>query len=485
MSKLRRLERKANINNSLHHTREEAEAKLALAQEKYYAFKKVAKASRQTFLWGLAEAVAQKSDQTSYTAYKQLIHRENQRESGRKMRAALGKLVKGGIKRIEVPGDNDETVELLSKHAIEKACLAENERKYRQTEQTPCMTNPLHQQLGAYGETFLCRQILDGSFAHTPQIAGYTTEFFCELQQHPGCHSPQFTAISTKDFQEGWAKMRETTSSGGTDLHFGHMKACASSEFLSKFEASIAQIPFSVGYSPAHWQRGTIVMIQKKEGVDLVSKLCTLVLTSADFNHNNKILGRKTLWHAEDNNLLAKEQYGSRKNKRAIEHAIHKRLTYDIMRQSRINGALCSNDAMLCYDRILHAIASSAYQRLGVPMSPIQSMFESIQNMKHNIRTSYGDSIWTISSKGTLIPYQGVLQGNGAAPATWVILSTPLLNMMRTAGHGAYFCSPLTNQLSHYVGYAYVDDADLVEYDARDPTITIDEVMTKMQSAVD
>ena len=90
-----------------------------------------------------------------------------------------------------------------------------------------------------------------------------------------------------------------------------------------------------------------------------------------------------------------------------------------------------------------------------------------------------------MSSKGTLIPYQGVLQGNGAAPATWVILSTPLLNMMQTAGHGTYLKSPISQHLSYYMGYAYVDDTDLVEYQANDPTIIIDEVMNKMQRVID
>ena len=54
---------------------------------------------------------------------------------------------------------------------------------------------------------------------------------------------------------------------------------------------------------------------------------------SSDFNFNNKILGRQSLAHAEKNGLIAKEQYGSRKGKSAIEHAIHKRITYNIIRQ--------------------------------------------------------------------------------------------------------------------------------------------------------
>ena len=59
--------------------------------------------------------------------------------------------------------------------------------------------------------------------------------------------------------------MKESTSFGGEDDHFGHMKACCSSPFLLQFESSIAQAPFLTGYSPTTWQHGTIVMMQKKE----------------------------------------------------------------------------------------------------------------------------------------------------------------------------------------------------------------------------
>lgn len=433
----------------------------------------------------LSEAIAHSSDQKTYNVYKQLLHCEAQEEAGRKMKPALGKQVKGGIKRVETQNDDGTVNEIISKNDIERTCLIENNRKYRQTQTTPCMSHPLRQQLGLFGNSDLAASILEGTFEPHPRMSQYTIEFLQELYKHPQCNAEDFLIISVQGFQESWTKMRETTSSGGVDIHFGHMKACCSSEFLSHFESSIAQIPFLTGYSPSAWQRGTIVMIQKKAKVDLVTKLRTLVLTAADFNHNNKILGRRTMHHAEKHNLLAKEQYGSRANKKAVDHALHKRLTYDIMRQSRINGAICSNDAMSCYDRIVHSVASMAYQRLGIPLPPVQCMLESIQNMKHNIQTGYGDSVWYISSSGTLIPYQGILQGNGAAPTTWVVLSTPLLNMLRTAGHGGFFQSPITKQHSHYVAYAYVDDTDLLEYKSQDPKITIDEVMENIQSAID
>ena len=277
----------------------DAEQHLKNSHNNYKKFKKQADAARITFLEDLAQAVADRDDKDKWKVYRQLRHREEQRSAGRRMRAALGKTIKGGIKRVEIISEDGTTMEIITKDGIEKACLEENEQKYCQTQQTPCMTNPLCQLLGLYGNSEFCENILNGTFHPPPHMNVYTTEFLQQLQQHPHVTSNISTTISPEDYSAGWEKMKEYTSSGGSGLHFGHMKACASSSFLTEFESSIAQIPFATGYSPSVWQQGVIVMIQKKAQVDLVSKLRTLVLTEADFNYNNKILGRRTLQHAE------------------------------------------------------------------------------------------------------------------------------------------------------------------------------------------
>ena len=55
-------------------------------------------------------------------------------------------------------------------------------------------------------------------------------------------------------------------------------------------------------------------MIRKKANVDLVTKLRTIVLTEADFNYCNKVLGKTTLEHAERNNLLPKSNTEAEKD---------------------------------------------------------------------------------------------------------------------------------------------------------------------------
>lgn len=225
-------------------------------------------------------------------------------------------------------------------------------------------------------------------------------------------------------------------------------------------------------------------MIKKKQQEEHISRLRSIVLTEADFNFNNKLLGRSTLKVAEQEKILAKEQYGSRKGRSSIDQALHKRLFYDIARQFRSPAALCSNDAKSCYDRIIHSIAILAYRRYGIAQPPVEGMFRTIQMMKHHFCTAHGDSIFYLEN-GSFLPFQGSLQGNGASPTTWVIISSVLLDMMRSLQHGGIITTPISKTSQQIVALAYVDDTDLIIMDLNDQQITGDKIMERMQQAIE
>ena len=82
------------------------------------------------------------------------------------------------------------------------------------------------------------------------------------------------------------------------------MKSCAKSTFISDFEATMATIPYDSGYSPLQWQNRIDVMLEKKGKELKAKKLRTICLMEADFNHNNKKLGRDIMNCAERNKLL-------------------------------------------------------------------------------------------------------------------------------------------------------------------------------------
>ena len=88
-------------------------------------------------------------------------------------------------------------------------------------------------------------------------------------------------------------------------------------------------------------------------------------------------------------------------------------------------------------------------------------MFTTIQNMNHHIRTIYGDSELSFGGKLWAVPVQSIGQGNGAGPTMYALVSTPVLNMLRTKGCGAFFRVAITGDQIRFVGYAFVDDTDL------------------------
>jgi len=204
-------------------------------------------------------------------------------------------------------------------------------------------------------------------------------------------------------------------------------------------------------------------MILKKSGVTDLSGLHTIVLFPVDCNYAFKHVGRTMMKTAEQANALAPEQYGSRKRHRSINLPVSKALTFDILWQLKRPGAVCSNDAKSCYDLIGHTPASLSMQRVGVPKKVVDCLFTTLQEAVHQVRTGYGDAVATYGGELWLVPIHGIGQGNGAGPAIWAVVSSPLLNALRAKGFGCEIVCPLSNSFVKFVGYAFVDDTDIIQ----------------------
>jgi hypothetical protein len=259
-----------------------------------------------------------------------------------------------------------------------------------------------------------------------------------------------------------------------------------------ELDYKLASIPVLTGGSPQHWHQAMNAWILKKPNEFRVSKMRTILLYDAMFNQNNKWIGRSAMRHAEElqQNIsspalqpLAPEQFGSRKAHHPMDQCLNKRLTFDLSRQLHRPMALCSNDAKSCYDRVVHSIASLCLQRIGCSKPAATSMFETLQHLRHHVRTQYGDSLWYYEAKQDGLPIQGLGQGNGAGPTIWALISTPVLNMLRSHGYGIKIVSCISRDYLHFVGYCFVDDTDLVAFP--DHVTSAKEVAASMQEAVD
>jgi hypothetical protein len=171
--------------------------------------------------------------------------------------------------------------------------------------------------------------------------------------------------------------------------------------------------------------------------------------------------------NAEKHHTLAKEQNGSRKWHRAIDRALNKVLTNDILWQAKRIGAICSNDAKACYDLIGHAQASLCIQRQGVPQSAVQCLFTTLQSATHSVRTAFDDSTYTYGGPGWIKPIHGIGQGNGGGPPIWAVISSTLLDTLRSKGLGLQMLSPISQQKLSFLGYSFVDDSDMFKVTAQ------------------
>ena len=97
--------------------------------------------------------------------------------------------------------------------------------------------------------------------------------------------------------------------------------------------------------------------ILKKAGDYRLAKIRLIQLMAPDSQINDKMIGRRILAHAEQVGEVSDDQCDSRKNHKAINTCLNKKLLCDVLRQKRWAGAVGINDASGCYDRISLAIA--------------------------------------------------------------------------------------------------------------------------------
>jgi hypothetical protein len=107
-------------------------------------------------------------------------------------------------------------------------------------------------------------------------------------------------------------------------------------------------------------------------------------------------------------------------------------------------------------------------------------MLQTIQKLEHHVCTIHGESKIKFVQAGS-VPIQGVGQGNGAGPQIWALVSTPVLNMLCSSGLGATFLSALSKISTTLVGFAFVDDTDLI---TSGPNISLNKVLHQIQESL-
>ena len=342
-TKIRRLARSCGVSNSFGIQRKEIQSLYRRARREYLRRKPHAAALRESYLeQSIRDGNLNGKDKNSQRI-RTILKREAQRKSWRAINACTNSGRIKGVSKVEFKA-NGQWVRVEKQDQIERAIMEENTKRFRLTENTPLMVEPMRGELGVLGDTRTAKEILAGSYNIPEGVDMFTASILKELKKPDNTEID--TEISMLDFQKYWRKAREKTASSLSGLHFGHYKAAAYSNHISSIHALLTSIASKFGFSYERWKQGLSVMLEKVEGVIRVDKLRAILLMEADFNfHNKEIFGRRMIARAETGNLLPPDQFGSRKNHRAVEVAFNRLLYFDNLRLKRRNGALASVDA--------------------------------------------------------------------------------------------------------------------------------------------
>ncbi len=277
--------------------------------------------------------------------------------------------------------------------------------------------------------------------------------------------------ITPGQWKQYWQVVNKETSSSESGLHFGHYKVGGKSNIIAHYHAARVTVTLAHAIQLERWSRGLSIMLEKTLRVTLVLKLQAILLMEADINAMNKIVySDRMMTNVCKYNLMPEEIF-SEKNRMADDGTLCKTLFYDITRQAQVPAAITSVNASNCYNRIAHAIASLVFQAFRVPVTAIETMLGTIENMKFFLQTGFGNSK-SFAGGGISVKTQGLTQGNGALPAGWAVISICIIRAHGKKGHRSKFTCPITQLKHHFSAILYVDNTDLLHIDlSKDETV--------------
>jgi len=193
------------------------------------------------------------------------------------------------------PDEAGNWVEFSDQTTIEAACFWENAQWFCQVSNMPFLVSPLLEDVSLFGIGASADEILQGIYVAPVGMDSWASCLILHLRLRQGVavENQVPAVITTEQHIKGWRKAHERTSAGPSGLHFGHFIAGSCHPLIADFEACMSHIPYATGYSPECWRCGINVELVKKPGNFRVSDMRMIILYEADFNQNNKLLGKK------------------------------------------------------------------------------------------------------------------------------------------------------------------------------------------------
>ena len=466
-SNLRRSALRCGIKKPFQLNKKDIQLRLQVCEEKCQYYERYGHSYRRKHLHHRLTVAKARGNTKAEEQILAILKRERERSFWRRLNYAMSTRSGKRVTRVQVQEQGGMVREASTRGEVERTLFEEiHGKRFYLAEQAPICKGKLRGEFGYMANSSSSQAVLDGQYKYSEDFDAGTRELLEEVTRIKALVQGNAvdTCVRRPRWIAKWRKAKERTSYSHSGLHFSHYIAGASSQLLSHHHALKASICSKHGFSLERWKEGLTCILEKLPGNCLVTKLRAILLMEADFNANNKIVfGERMMDVVRENGLMADEVF-SEKGMTAEDGGLAKILFYDIARQFRIPAGISSVDAANCYGSMAHAIASLIFQAMGVPVEGVQAMLEAIQEMKYFLRTAYGDSKNSANSR-IEVKYQGLCQGNGAAPAGWAVISITVLRAHKKKGHGATFMCPVSKVKTILAAVLFVDDCDLIHMD--------------------
>ena len=334
----------------------------------------------------------------------------------RKLSPYNAKTRNGPLDSVLVPGAAvDSWVRLEEPSCIEDAILKQNQQDLEYAQQCPFLQSPLKEYLGNIGATSGADAFLQG----TAQVdtSGYPNQLevdtlLANLQKVTE-HTLELVPTD-KEYRTSYRKIRESTASSPSGLHYGHYKAAVETDVGKKVLHRLATLPFEHGLSLKRWQQSLHFMLQKKD-LPYINKLRIIQLFEADFNTTLKLIYSRELMKMGDKlQINSDETYGARKGRNTHGALMIYQSNFGLAQLLKRNISILDSDATGCYDRIPHNLLTIAQQRIGCRKEFCVAHAKTLHHMVHKILTAHG-----ISSKDFTKMLAGIGQGSSNGPSGW------------------------------------------------------------------
>ena len=344
--------------------------------------------------------------------------------------------------------------------------MKENSARFRLAYSSPTLDSEMRCALGPSGEGPLTKDILTSQeqLCNRPEVQEIL-ELFRNSQ-----HESISTHITSDQWIDHWKHAKERTASSYSGLHFGHYKAHTFMTAIAEIKCKLVNLAIISGRPLLRWMKGISVMLEKSAGDVNVQKLWAILLLEADFNAMHKIIfNNRLIPSIEAANAIPMEVIGGRRSQAATHLALDKKLIADIANVRKLLTITICADATNCYDRVAHLFASLCAQYFRLDIMYLAVLFRAIQSMKIFLRTSHGMSEnYYSDNEGQ--PFQGVVQGSGAAPALWMIISIFLVQYLYSKNLTTYLTTPVSKIVMPLAALIFVDDTDLYVFNSGSET---------------